>query len=168
MNPVVNITTSLGHHQGRAVRGQGAGHRHELPELRRREVLRRHHLPSGHPELHDPGRRLQAGHEAEDRPRPPIKNESSNGLSNTRGTIAMARTNEPDSATSQFFINVEDNGFLDKARPSDRVGYCVFGKVIEGMDVVDKIKAVKTGTQGHHGDVPVKDVTSSRFAARTK
>jgi peptidyl-prolyl cis-trans isomerase B (cyclophilin B) len=87
-----------------------------------------------------------------------IKNESANGLSNARGTLAMARTSVPDSATSQFFINVKDNTFLDKAQAQDGVGYAVFGKVIEGMDVVDKIKAVKTGTKGGHGDVPLVDV----------
>jgi peptidyl-prolyl cis-trans isomerase B (cyclophilin B) len=87
-----------------------------------------------------------------------IKNESSNGLSNKRGTLAMARTSEPDSATAQFFINVTDNNFLDKAQARDGVGYCVFGKVVEGMDVVDKIKAVKTTNKGGHGDVPVTDV----------
>ena len=84
----------------------------------------------------------------------PIKNESTNGLSNLRGTIAMARTNVPDSATSQFFINTVDNEFLDKAKAQDMVGYCVFGRVIEGMDVVDKIKVVKTA----RGDKPVEDV----------
>jgi peptidyl-prolyl cis-trans isomerase B (cyclophilin B) len=84
-----------------------------------------------------------------------IKNESSNGLSNKLGTIAMARTSDPDSATAQFYINVVDNDFLDKAKAKDGVGYCVFGKVIEGMDVVDKIKDVKTGAR----DVPVEDVT---------
>lgn len=84
----------------------------------------------------------------------PIKNESTNGLSNLRGTIAMARTGVPDSATSQFFINTVDNDFLDKAKSRDGVGYCVFGRVIEGMDVVDKIKVVKTGGQ----DKPVEDV----------
>ena len=83
-----------------------------------------------------------------------IKNESGNGESNKRGTIAMARTNVADSATSQFFINTVDNDFLDKAKSRDGVGYCVFGRVIEGMDVVDKIKVVKTGP----GDVPVQDV----------
>jgi cyclophilin family peptidyl-prolyl cis-trans isomerase len=88
----------------------------------------------------------------------PIKNESTNGLSNKRGTIAMARTNVPDSATSQFFINVKDNDFLDRAQAQDGVGYCVFGKVVDGQDVVDKIKAVKTGSKGGHGDVPVQDV----------
>ena len=83
----------------------------------------------------------------------PIKNESPNGLSNVRGSIAMARTNAPDSATAQFYINVADNsGSLDKPR------YCVFGKVTEGLDVVDKIKAVKTGTKAGHGDVPLQDV----------
>jgi cyclophilin family peptidyl-prolyl cis-trans isomerase len=78
--------------------------------------------------------------------RAPIKNESSNGLSNARGTVAMARTPKPDSATSQFFINVKDNSRLDKANYDDGVGYCVFGKVIDGMDVVDKIRKVKTTT----------------------
>jgi cyclophilin family peptidyl-prolyl cis-trans isomerase len=89
----------------------------------------------------------------------PIKNESTNNLSNERGTIAMARTGVPDSATSQFFINVKDNSDLDRAKAADKVGYCVFGRVIEGMDVVDKIKAVKTKTadQGFR-DVPVEDV----------
>jgi cyclophilin family peptidyl-prolyl cis-trans isomerase len=88
----------------------------------------------------------------------PIKNESDNGLENKRATIAMARTNRPDSATSQFFINVKDNAFLDKANARDRVGYCVFGKVIDGLDVVDKIKAVETGDAGPHQNVPTKDV----------
>jgi len=87
-----------------------------------------------------------------------IKNESGNGLSNQRGTLAMARTNVPDSATAQFFINLKDNTFLDKAKAQDGVGYCVFGKVIEGMDVVDKIKAVPTGRRGMHENVPTQDV----------
>jgi cyclophilin family peptidyl-prolyl cis-trans isomerase len=87
-----------------------------------------------------------------------IKNESANGLSNTRGTLAMARTNQPDSATAQFFINVKDNDFLDKAKAADKVGYCVFGKVTAGMDVVDKIRAVKTGGRGGFQDVPVQEV----------
>ena len=90
--------------------------------------------------------------------KPPIVNEAKNGLENKRGTLAMARTSEPNSASSQFFINVADNAFLDKSRSRDGVGYCVFGKVIDGMDVVDKIKAVKTGRVGPHGDVPVEDV----------
>jgi peptidyl-prolyl cis-trans isomerase B (cyclophilin B) len=89
----------------------------------------------------------------------PIKNESTNGISNARGTLAMARTNVPDSASSQFFINLKDNNFLDMAQAQDRVGYCVFGKVSEGMDVIDKIAAVKTGRKGAHSDVPVEDVT---------
>jgi peptidyl-prolyl cis-trans isomerase B (cyclophilin B) len=87
-----------------------------------------------------------------------IKNESSNGLSNQRGTLAMARTSDPNSATAQFFINAKDNTFLDKAKAQDGVGYCVFGKVSEGMDVLDKIEKVKTGAKGMHGDVPVTDV----------
>jgi cyclophilin family peptidyl-prolyl cis-trans isomerase len=88
-----------------------------------------------------------------------IKNEGGNGLSNKRGTLAMARTNKPDSATDQFFINVKDNDFLDRAKARDKVGYAVFGKVTEGMDVVDKIKKVKTK---EHLDtfegVPVEEV----------
>jgi peptidyl-prolyl cis-trans isomerase A (cyclophilin A) len=84
--------------------------------------------------------------------REPIKNEAPNGLSNERGTIAMARTSELDSATAQFFINVVDNKGLDQPR------YCVFGKVIDGMDVVDKIRNVRTGRVGGFADVPVEDV----------
>ncbi|MDE2608551.1 MAG: peptidyl-prolyl cis-trans isomerase, partial [Burkholderiales bacterium] len=85
----------------------------------------------------------------------PIENEANNGLQNDRGTIAMARTNDPHSATAQFFINVKDNEFLNfKAPNSSGWGYCVFGKVIEGLDVVDQIKAVKTGSRGFHQDVP--------------
>lgn len=88
-----------------------------------------------------------------------IKNEAGNGVTNARGTLAMARTNDPDSATAQFFINVADNTFLDRRDNTARgAGYAVFGKVIEGMDVVDKIKAVKTATKGGHGNVPVEDV----------
>lgn len=90
--------------------------------------------------------------------RPPIKNESANGLSNRRGTIAMARTADPDSATSQFYINVRDNTFLDRKEARDGVGYCVFGRVIEGMDVVDKISLVKTTTREGYRDVPEQDV----------
>ncbi|MGE3807888.1 MAG: peptidylprolyl isomerase [Gemmataceae bacterium] len=88
----------------------------------------------------------------------PIKNESTNGLSNARGTIAMARTGQPDSATAQFYVNVVDNAGLDRAKAADGVGYCVFGKVVAGMDVIDKIRNVKTANRGGHGDVPVKDV----------
>lgn len=95
---------------------------------------------------------------AERKARGPIKNESSNGLSNQRGTVAMARTAVPDSATSQFFINVKDNDYLDKSKARDGVGYCVFGRVIEGMDVVDTIKGVATRPLGHHQDVPAEDV----------
>jgi peptidyl-prolyl cis-trans isomerase B (cyclophilin B) len=88
----------------------------------------------------------------------PIKNEAGNGLSNTRGTIAMARTSAPHSATAQFFINVAENKMLDKAEARDGWGYCVFGKVTEGMDVVDKIKSVSTGNFGQHADVPQSDI----------
>jgi len=89
----------------------------------------------------------------------PIKNEANNGVSNTRGTVAMARTGVVDSATAQFFINVGDNTFLDHKDATQRgFGYCAFGKVIEGMDVVDKIKIVKTGEKNGMDDVPVEDV----------
>lgn len=88
----------------------------------------------------------------------PIKNEGGNGLENKKYTLAMARTNVPDSATSQFFINTSDNGFLDRAQSSDGVGYAVFGKVIEGTEIVDKIGKVKTGTKAGMQDVPVKPV----------
>jgi len=89
----------------------------------------------------------------------PIKNEATNGLKNERGTLAMARTGVIDSATSQFFINVTDNDFLNHTRPDMRgYGYCVFGKVIDGMDVVDQIKSVKTGSHGPHQDVPVEPI----------
>ncbi len=89
--------------------------------------------------------------------RDPIKNEADNGLKNERGSLAMARTMDPHSASSQFFINVKDNGFLDYPG-QDGWGYCVFGRVVEGMDVVDKIKGVQTGNSGFHQDVPVEDV----------
>jgi cyclophilin family peptidyl-prolyl cis-trans isomerase len=89
----------------------------------------------------------------EKKTREPIKNEAGNMLSNKAFTIAMARTKVPDSATSQFYINVKDNDFLDRVNAQDGVGYCVFGKVIEGKDVVDKIYAVET-----EGQKPVKDV----------
>ncbi|WP_407069719.1 peptidylprolyl isomerase [Leptothrix ochracea] len=94
--------------------------------------------------------------------RPPIALESKNGLKNTRGTVAMARTNVPDSATSQFFINVTDNAFLDQANSRDGTGYAVFGKVIEGMAVVDKIRAVPTTRRGMQGDVPAQAVTINK------
>jgi peptidyl-prolyl cis-trans isomerase A (cyclophilin A) len=100
--------------------------------------------------------------------RDPIKNESTNGLANERCTLAMARTPNPDSATAQFFINVVDNPGLDKARSPDKAGYAVFGKVIEGMDIVDKIRAVDTangvtavnrsGQISRHDNVPRQDV----------
>lgn len=83
-----------------------------------------------------------------------IKNEADNGLSNETGTIAMARTSDPHSASAQFFINIADNHFLDKARSQDGWGYAVFGKVTDGMDVVNKIKGVETGSNGGHQDVP--------------
>ena len=91
--------------------------------------------------------------------RAPVANEATNGLKNTRYSVAMARTSDPHSATAQFFINVADNAFLDYKGPSPQGwGYCVFGKVVEGADVVDKIEAVPTGSAGMHQDVPRDDV----------
>jgi peptidyl-prolyl cis-trans isomerase A (cyclophilin A) len=91
--------------------------------------------------------------------RAPIPLESRNGLSNARGTVAMARTGIPDSATAQFFINVTDNVFLDQPNARDGHGYAVFGKVVEGMDVVDKIRVVPTKANGPHQNLPVTPVT---------
>jgi peptidyl-prolyl cis-trans isomerase B (cyclophilin B) len=93
--------------------------------------------------------------------REPVENEAKNGLKNERGSIAMARTSDPHSASAQFFINLSDNGFLDYPG-QDGWGYCVFGRVAEGVDVVDKIKDVKTGRSGFHQDVPVEDVVIER------
>ena len=99
--------------------------------------------------------------------REPVQNEADNGLKNERGTLAMARTRDPHSATAQFFINLVDNDFLDHSQPTlDGWGYCVFGKVTEGMDVVDKIAKVKTKSMGMHENVPVDMVLitgASRF-----
>jgi peptidyl-prolyl cis-trans isomerase B (cyclophilin B) len=91
--------------------------------------------------------------------RAPIRNEASNGLKNDKYTVAMARTSDVDSATAQFFINVADNDFLNHSSPTPQgFGYCVFGKVVEGMDVVDKIKKVRTGNRGGHQNVPLENV----------
>jgi cyclophilin family peptidyl-prolyl cis-trans isomerase len=91
-----------------------------------------------------------------------IKNEASNGLKNRRGSLSMARTNDPDSATSQFFVNLKDNPFLDPGRGN--AGYAVFAHVMQGMDVVDKIAAVATATRGHHENVPVEAVVLESVA----
>ena len=92
-----------------------------------------------------------------------IKNEADNGLKNDRYTVAMARTSDPHSASAQFFINVGDNDFLNHTAPTPQGwGYCVFGKVVEGQDVVEKIKGVKTSKSGFHADVPVQDVVIER------
>jgi peptidyl-prolyl cis-trans isomerase B (cyclophilin B) len=89
----------------------------------------------------------------------PITNEANNGLKNVNGSIAMARTNDPHSATAQFFINVNDNDFLNHSSPTPQGwGYAVFGKVVDGLDIVEKIKKVKTGSKGFHQDVPADDV----------
>lgn len=97
--------------------------------------------------------------------KPPISNESGNGVGNKRGTIAMARTSDPDSATAQFFINVRDNDFLNGG---GRPGYAVFGRVIAGMDVVDKIKAVPTGVKGGMPNVPKTDVVIKSVSVEKK
>lgn len=96
----------------------------------------------------------------------PINNEANNGLKNLNYTVAMARTGDPHSATAQFFINVADNGFLNHTAVSAQGwGYAVFGKVISGSEVVDKIKTVKTSRKGHHDDVPVEDVIIEKAVA---
>jgi peptidyl-prolyl cis-trans isomerase B (cyclophilin B) len=97
--------------------------------------------------------------------REPIRNEADNGLRNATGTIAMARTGEPHSATAQFFINVSDNDFLDHRAPTAQGwGYAVFGRVVAGMEVVEKIKGVKTGRSGFHQDVPTESVVIERVS----
>lgn len=96
----------------------------------------------------------------------PIQNEANNGLKNDCYTVAMARTSDPHSATAQFFINVADNGFLNHTAPSMQGwGYAVFGKVVDGTDVVDKIRQVKTGKRGFHSDVPKEDVVIEKAVA---
>jgi len=93
----------------------------------------------------------------------PIKNEAANGLKNERYTVAMARTADPHSASSQFFINLNDNAFLDHTAPTPQGwGYCVFGRVVQGQEVVDSIRVVKTGKSGFHSDVPLQDVVIER------
>ena len=116
-----------------------------------------------------PGFMIQGGGFTEDmrqkRPYAPIENEAGNGLKNLRGTLSMARTNDINSATSQFFVNLEDNAFLDHQKGN--FGYAVFGRVTEGMEVIDAIAAVETGRRGGHDDVPVSAVriTSARVVA---
>jgi peptidyl-prolyl cis-trans isomerase A (cyclophilin A) len=116
-----------------------------------------------------PGFVIQGGGFAEDmtqkRTNPPVKNEADNGLKNLRGTLSMARTNDINSATSQFFVNLKDNDFLDHSRGN--FGYAVFAKVADGMDVVDKIAAVKTARKRGHDDVPV-DAVTVKSARRNK
>ena len=95
----------------------------------------------------------------------PVDNEANNGLSNVRGSVAMARTNDPHSATSQFFINHKDNDFLNHTAPTGQGwGYCVFGMVTDGMDVVDAIAGVATANEGGHGDVPTETITIDKVS----
>src|ERR1700728_1976139 len=111
-----------------------------------------------------PGFVIQGGGFTEDmtqkKTHPPVKNEADNGLKNSRGSLSMARTNDINSATSQFFVNLKDNDFLDHSRGN--FGYAVFARVTEGMDVIDKIAAVKTGRRHGHDDVPLEAVTMTR------
>ena len=100
--------------------------------------------------------------------RPPIPLEAGNGLNNMRGTLAMARTGDPNSATAQFFINVVDNPFLDAANARDGKGYAVFGRVVEGMDIVDKIRIKPTGNQGMHQNLPVAPVIITKAIVEPK
>ena len=100
--------------------------------------------------------------------KPPIPLEANNGLLNVRGSLAMARTNDPNSATSQFFVNTVDNAFLDAANSRDGQGYAVFGQVIEGMDVVDKIRLVAVGNNGPHQNLPVKPVIINKAIVEPK
>ncbi len=100
--------------------------------------------------------------------RAPIPLESKNGLNNVRGSVAMARTGDPNSATAQFFINVVDNPFLDAANARDGLGYAVFGQVIEGMDVVDKIRTKPTGNQGMHQNLPIGPVLITKAIVEPK
>lgn len=98
--------------------------------------------------------------------RDPVKNEATNGLKNTNYTVAMARTSAPHSASAQFFINIADNDFLNHTAPTPQGwGYCVFGKVTDGTDVVDRIRQVKTSSSGMHQDVPVEDVIIEKAEA---
>lgn len=118
-----------------------------------------------------PGFMIQGGGMTPDmkekKTREPIKNEADNGLPNLKYTIAMARTADPHSATAQFFINSKDNAFLNHKAPSGNAwGYCVFGKVIEGQDVVDAIEKVKTHSAGFHDDVPVESVIIEKAVVR--
>ena len=93
----------------------------------------------------------------------PVENEATNGLKNEQYTVAMARTSDPHSASAQFFINIADNDFLNHSSPTPQGwGYCVFGRVVEGLDVVDQIRGVKTGKRGFHSDVPLEDVIIER------
>jgi len=97
--------------------------------------------------------------------RAPIENEADNGLANNTGTLAMARTSDPHSASAQFFINVKDNDFLNfSKKDAQGWGYCVFGKIVDGMEVVDKIKAVKTGSSHGHQDVPLDNITIQKVS----
>jgi len=119
-----------------------------------------------------PGFMIQGGgftpEMAQKKTRAEIKNEADNGLKNLRGTLAMARTQVVDSATSQFFINLSDNNFLDhQNKTANGYGYAVFGKVIEGMDIVDEIAKVTTGNSGHHQDVPTEPIIIEKASVVT-
>ena len=111
---------------------------------------------------------LTADMRDKDNKKAPIKNEAANGLKNDRGTVAMARTQVVDSATSQFFINVDDNDFLNHTSPTPQgFGYAVFGKVVDGLDTVDAIRQVSTGNSGMHQDVPVEAITINKVVVES-
>ena len=163
-NPVVVIKTSQGRHHHRALRRQGAPHGPELPGLRRRQVLRRHHLPPGHQGLHDPGRRHDRRHEREADPGRHQQRGDQQAEEPARHHRHGPHAEPPHTATAQFFINHVDNASLDHKNTSQTgFGYCVFGKVITGMDVVDAIAGRADGDRQRlrgrapaDGDHPVR------------
>ncbi len=142
--------------------------RSRIPSLRGLGLLRGNALPPCDPGVHGPGGGLEDGlWEKTAGQRPPIRNESGNGLRNDVGTIAMARTSDPDSATSEFFINVRNERVAEPRPCRDGVGYAVFGRVVEGMDVVTKIERVRTSTQSGYSECPSTRSGSRRRSSLT-
>jgi cyclophilin family peptidyl-prolyl cis-trans isomerase len=157
-----------GRDQDRARPGEGPDLDGELHRVRERQVLRQDGVSSRHPGVHDPGRWLRQGHEPEE-DQGADQERGRNGLKNVNGTIAMARTSDPNSATAQFFFNTKDNVFLDHRDDSVQgYGYAVFGKVVGGMDVVQKIEAVQTTTKMPHQNVPVTPVVIESVVVEKK
>jgi cyclophilin family peptidyl-prolyl cis-trans isomerase len=157
-NPVVDVDTTMGHIQIELYQNKSPGTVKNFLQYVDDKFYDGTIFHRVMPDFMIQGGGFLPGMKKEKGTRDPIKNESSNGVSNERGTVAMARTNDPDSATAQFFINLKDNTFLDRSGAPDGVGYCVFGKVTSGMDVVDKIAEVETADRGPHEHVPVEDV----------